>query len=1060
MGSKSADKIKVFAGRYAYDKPLGRGAGGAVYLAEDLRENKRKVALKVLTPEAYGTVQGKMLRREFEILSKLDHPNLVRVYDYGRLPDGGVFLAEEYIDGFSLQDARALLEPAALTDVALQILNGLAYLHGMGMIHRDIKPANVMLLWLDDASVAPMVKLVDFGLSSMDPKRDTLRGGTRSYMAPEIIRGEKGEPQSDMFSLGVTLYYALCGVLPFGPRTKDDPPPTEEKFRPPDPHRLNPDVPLVLSRFTMVLLRQVDGVEFMDAGEAMQALTRDVQDTSGVGVGRFANSMDNSAPQILRGYFERGILTGQVEERNYLVRLLADESSYGQGQLYLIAGQPQTGKSRLLREVETSCKLSNRLVVSIDLPDKTSPWGLMLEVFRMLDAQAHQHHLSPMAGHKENMAIGQALMRRGSNSLLIDRQKRWIQGALVEVSKVLRDLRPVVFVDDLHKADEQSRDFLTAWFSKDDASHCIDFVVTTVPVPELESLSEITNVRPVVIDGLEIDDVAYLFVDRMGVESVPDDWKEAVVQRAVGQPAYLEEVCRNLLDSGALRRNSMSDWSLDVDELNPITLPSGLRESFRRRLNVVGAAGRELLELLVIMERPVEWAFLRRLAVAGGESESSVDRTIETLKWRHLIRVDLEMSGRYISLIHPAVREVVELLFSPQWRSALHRRIGEELMSVWTEQGGDIAEVAKHLAAGGRAERGAMAFWAAGQAALTDADWENASAHLSASAKYKHSDADTALLSLNRARAALAIFEPLDCLDALAQAERAAENSSLDWLMFHTMTQAAQIAWEIGAHDQHASLIANLHDYLPVMTQQPRCLEARGQQMLTSGKLDEAGRHFEMARVRYQHFGNMRGVLRCSSALAGCVGVRSEFEAAGAHLESAYELAREFDLRMLLGEALVVHARLVRQAGDAERALSLLHDALEAVSHETSAALWVEVLLEFSLAYIATGELGGAEQRAIEALLLSRQLEHVAGECFGTILVSGLAVERALGKRGENVQRVEEACERLTRLDNHLHWQPLALDYAGDILERFGMSERAVSILEKSAKIKKRLGCA
>ncbi len=70
--SSKKDKIKVFAGRYAYVKPLGRGAGGSVDLAEDLQADRRQVALKVLTPEAYGTVQGKMIRREFEILSKLD----------------------------------------------------------------------------------------------------------------------------------------------------------------------------------------------------------------------------------------------------------------------------------------------------------------------------------------------------------------------------------------------------------------------------------------------------------------------------------------------------------------------------------------------------------------------------------------------------------------------------------------------------------------------------------------------------------------------------------------------------------------------------------------------------------------------------------------------------------------------------------------------------------------------------------------------------------------------------------------------------------------------------
>ncbi|MFW5968362.1 MAG: serine/threonine protein kinase, partial [Persicimonas sp.] len=345
---KKKKKKKVFAGRYEYLKPLGRGAGGSVYLAEDMHADRRKVALKVLSAEACQTVQGKMLRREFEILSRLDHPNLVQVYDYGSLPNGGVFLAEEYIDGFSLQDARALLEPEALIDVTFQILQGLSYLHGMGWIHRDVKPANVMLLWLDDASARPMVKLVDFGLSSMNPKKDTLRGGTRSYMAPEIIRGDKGELRSDLYSLGVTLYYALCGVLPFGPRSKEDPPPTEEDFRPPDPHRLNPDVPLVLSRFTMALLRQLPDFEYDDAGEALQDLVSDTEFLEEWSGGVLANALDVAAPPVIKGYFEGGILARREEEREEIVGRIVDEESPDSGRLQLLVGEEGIGKSRLL----------------------------------------------------------------------------------------------------------------------------------------------------------------------------------------------------------------------------------------------------------------------------------------------------------------------------------------------------------------------------------------------------------------------------------------------------------------------------------------------------------------------------------------------------------------------------------------------------------------------------------------------------------------------------------------------------------------------------------------
>ncbi len=1054
--SKNKEKVKVFAGRYAYVKPLGRGAGGSVYLAEDLRADRRQVALKVLTPEAYSTVQGKMLRREFEILSKLDHPHLVRVYDYGRLPDGGVFLAEEYIDGFSLQDARALLEPEALIGVTLQILNGLAYLHGMGMIHRDIKPANVMLLWLEDANVEPMIKLVDFGLSSMDPKRDTLRGGTRSYMAPEIIRGEKGAPESDMFSLGVTLYYALCGVLPFGPRSKDDPPPTEEDFRPPDPHRLNPEVPLSLSRFTMALLRQVDDVEFQDAGEAMQSLARDVEDNADVGVGRFANSLDTSAPQILRGYFERGILLQQQEDYEYLVRELTETKESGRGLLYMLAGASGMGKSRLLRDVETSCKLSGRLVITVDCSESMPPWGLMSRIYKRLMAQLPKQLIEDLERYQEHLTILEELVNSRSQNLLIERQERWIHSAFTKLSAEIAGERPIICVEDFHHADKVSREFLEEWFAQRTSSKGIDFLVACEPDADLTDLAESPATRPVLCEGVQREDVDYLFFDRMKIDELPDDLIDAIVEHAEGQPAYLEEVCRSLVDSGVLRRESASNWSLDKGALVTFSLPSGLRESFRRRLNVVGASGRELLELMAIIDRPIEWSFLRDLAEAGGEDGMMVDRMLETLRWRHLIRVDMEMSGRYVSVIHPAVKQVVELLLNPEWRRALNRRVGELMEIEWRKHGGDAREVARHLRAGGLDERASSMYWACGQQALAEGDWQRAKEALWLARDL--SGPDMVLVELERAKVSLAMLEVSECMGALERAERGAQKTGLDWLMFQTAVVAAQCACSLGRPNHAATVLDELEDLLPVMAQQPKFLEGRARVAFARGEMDASKKTWEMCRDRYDHFGNPEGVLAACSALAVIAGVRGDADEAGKMLQQTYDLARAHGMRAQLGEALMIHAQLMRLGDAPDRALQLLNDALDAMRDGTYAALWIDILIEFSYTYEALEEFGSAEQRAIEALLLARRLEHETGEALGTILISDMAMQRTESGHAGHLVRMREACEALTSHDLYVHWQALGTQRLGRALARHGHVEESNALLDKSAELGRTIG--
>ena len=1052
------DKVKIFAGRYAYVKPLGRGAGGSVYLAEDIRVNRRQVALKVLTPEAYATVQGKMLRREFEILSKLDHANLVRVYDYGRLPDGGVFLAEEYIDGFSLQDARALLDPSALIGATLQILDGLAYLHGMGMIHRDIKPANVMLLWLDDASVEPMVKLVDFGLSSMDPQRDTLRGGTRSYMAPEIIRGEKGAPQSDMFSLGVTLYYALCGVLPFGPRTKDDPPPTEEDFRPPEPHRLNPEVPLALSRFTMALLRQLPDVEYVDAGEAMQALARDVQDTSSIQVGRFANSLDTSAPQILRGYFERGILQQQFRDHDFLVRHLNEQK----GLMYLIGGEAATGKSRLLREVETSLKLGGRLVISVACEEgKETPWGLLSRILEHLLLHAKRHDPGVVDKYRESKLILDELVTGRSQTLLIERQERWLYRAWRELALALERDHPVLFIEDLHLADESSISFLRDRFEAEEPEHGIDVVVSCLPDERVRELVNLAGVEPIINEGLQAEDVEHLIYERMKLEDIGFEWIERVSELAKGKPAYLLEVCRSLVDQGALWRESAQHWGVDPVQLEMFTLPSTLRESFRRRLNLIGASGRELLEMLTLLNRPIEWSMLRKMAVAGGESDDNVDRAIETLRFRHLVRIELEMSGRYVSLIHEEVKRVVEMLISPEWQRALHRRIGDVLEAQWKLEGGDAEEVTHHMSAGGQKQRAALMAWGWAQGALENGDWRSSSRALDIARSTNHSTSDSVLIEIEHARSALALFEREECLGALERALEQAEESALDWLTYHASTSAAEIAWGLRALDESAKYLENLRDVLPVMAQQPRYLESRARLEFARGEMDRAKKTLQSCNQRFSHFGNPVGMLSSASALATLAGVQGDAQAAGEMLQQAYDLATEHDLRLNLGESLLIHAQLMRLGNEPVRALDLLNDALEAMSGGTYAAHWFELLIEFSCTYEAMSEYAGAEQRAIEALLLARRLENVAGDALATLLVSDLATRRKVVEgleREAHLSRMREAWGKLSEQQLFVHWKMRGARRFGHVLERFGEEEEAAKMFEEGARLSKIIG--
>jgi eukaryotic-like serine/threonine-protein kinase len=201
---------------------LGRGGMGTVYLAEDLRLN-RKVALKFLSTEFISDSWAKrQLIREAQAVAMLDHPNICAVYGFEEIGDYS-FIVMQYIDGATLADIirKGALNSSQIIPLAQQIVSALGNAHAHGIIHRDIKPKNIMV------TSAGQVKVLDFGLAKTIPKsledatesisqlsRDGLLVGTVAYMSPEQLRGEKVDYRSDIFSTGTVLYEMVSGKNP------------------------------------------------------------------------------------------------------------------------------------------------------------------------------------------------------------------------------------------------------------------------------------------------------------------------------------------------------------------------------------------------------------------------------------------------------------------------------------------------------------------------------------------------------------------------------------------------------------------------------------------------------------------------------------------------------------------------------------------------------------------------------------------------------------------------------------------------------------------------------
>ncbi len=252
---------------------LGKGGMGIVYKAEDIALH-RAVAIKMIAPDLSSNES--FLRRfhsEARALARVESPFIVGVHAL-RQVDDNFFIVMEYVDGWTLADEieKGVIEFSRARVVLKQMLQAFAKAHSVGVIHRDIKPRNIMI------TKAGRVKVTDFGLAKLrqdDGKSTVTQGmaGTARYMSPEQVLGSSIDPRSDLYSLGMTMYEMLAGVLPFGVEEgtfailKRI---VEEEL--PSPLEYNPNIPTKLVNIILKAIQKDPAKRFQSAQEMLEAL--------------------------------------------------------------------------------------------------------------------------------------------------------------------------------------------------------------------------------------------------------------------------------------------------------------------------------------------------------------------------------------------------------------------------------------------------------------------------------------------------------------------------------------------------------------------------------------------------------------------------------------------------------------------------------------------------------------------------------------------------------------------------------------------------------------------
>ena len=206
-----------FSDHYELKEVIGKGKFGVVNLGIH-KKTQKQVAIKIINKDSIKTTEDKeLVKVEIDILKLCHHPNIVRLLDHLENLDY-IFIVMEYIEGGTLgqyiKKHNFNFTEHQAANIIYQIAQGVKYLHSYGIVHRDLKPDNIMITQPNDLGV---LKIMDFGLSKILSSQEKMVDGfgTLSYVAPEVLLRSPYNKEVDIWSLGVILYYILCGHLPF-----------------------------------------------------------------------------------------------------------------------------------------------------------------------------------------------------------------------------------------------------------------------------------------------------------------------------------------------------------------------------------------------------------------------------------------------------------------------------------------------------------------------------------------------------------------------------------------------------------------------------------------------------------------------------------------------------------------------------------------------------------------------------------------------------------------------------------------------------------------------------
>jgi eukaryotic-like serine/threonine-protein kinase len=635
-------------GNYRIVEAIARGGMASVLAVDDVRSGER-MALKLLLPLAAVEESRSRFRREFRALSRLSHPNVLKVHEWGLHGDRPWFTME-LLAGHDLRDeleSLRQLPPEERFERVENILRGvcraLAYIHDRGMIHRDVTPGNIQIA--PDGSP----RLMDFGVVKEMGAEMTAVGevvGTVAYMPPEQIRGEMIDARADLYSLGAVLYLMLTGRRPFSAHTIHGFMEKHLNAIPQRPTHVDPAVPLHLEEICLRLLEKDPRDRYASATH-LRYIDTDVG----------SETADAFPPRMV----------GRSNQKALLREAVQDAAANARGRALLMTAALGMGKTRLLELGEHWGRRMGLPVATGRCRIQDRPFGAFVGVYQAL-----------AEGRRPHPVLAEVF---GSSP----ESKHWERYAVISAFKdlVVEAAPCVIVIDDLERADPATVELLiylirnTLELANDPVVYLLGHDSSEITLrKQIEALPAAEPVEIHPLDRLEVEELVVSVLDG---EPASLALAHRLYKEADGSPAFIADMLRGLRDDGLIVADH-TGWRLAIDASqitrSRLPMPASLRQALQDRLAPLPASALEVGKLLALARRRLDLDTL--LAVARKQEDDVMD-ALDDLVDAGIVHEHRVGEAEQVELSHGRFRDVLLDMWEPMALRAGHQRVGEAL---------------------------------------------------------------------------------------------------------------------------------------------------------------------------------------------------------------------------------------------------------------------------------------------------------------------------------------------------------------------------------------------